>query len=181
MFCHLNKNQFARVSIRCSVRWIRWAFNDLFNNSETLDSWSWWSFVSLRPGFPTFKLYESFDFIVTSSLECGWRVWLSESGTFYRSFQFPLHGNYQLVFSRLPTTKNLLKRKIFKQRRFFRTFKYKRMIWYRDFSQIPAWNKNLGDTFKINPTKYKIFYLKKRGPWVNLHLHSSKQYSKHDK
>ena len=37
-------------------------------------------------------------------------VWLSESGTFYRSFQFPLHGNYQLVFSRLPTTKKLLKR-----------------------------------------------------------------------
>ena len=34
-----------------------------------------------------------------------------KSATFYHSFQFPLHGNYQLVFSRLRPTKNLLKRK----------------------------------------------------------------------
>ena len=85
-------------------------------------------------------------------------VWLSESGTFYRSFQFPLHGNYQLVFSRLPTTKNLLKRKIFKQRRFFRTFKYKRMNWYRDFSQITRLKKDKSKriNYKENVSQSKV-------------------------
>ena len=41
--------------------------------------------------------------------------WKLKSATFYHSFQFPLHGNYQLVFSRLAPDKKFTEKENFKQ------------------------------------------------------------------
>ena len=47
-------------------------------------------------------------------IHCIYSSWL-KSATFYHSFQFPLHGNYQLVFSRLAPDKKFTEKENFKQ------------------------------------------------------------------